>query len=136
VAEFLGETNLFPGSVVSHEGGDRYRTKVNGTELVWQGSSQENLAIGTKVFCCIRPESWRWDDDPTTSGLPASNRLPGRMTSSVFLGETTQLTLSPDLSGLPAVKILTMCPPDNLPLINMRTLVLTVDPDKTMLLKG
>ncbi|HMN42156.1 MAG TPA: ABC transporter ATP-binding protein [Phycisphaerales bacterium] len=84
VAEFLGETNFIPGTVVGTEGA---RTVVQ-TALGRLVSSAVSPEVnGDSVVCSVRPEAWR-------IGAPdGMNTVFGKVEESVYLGETAQLSV-------------------------------------------
>ncbi|NUN96038.1 MAG: ABC transporter ATP-binding protein [Candidatus Omnitrophica bacterium] len=86
VAEFLGDMNLFPATVLEIETDCFCQVRLDGADLVWKGRSGESLQAGQRVLCGVRPESAR------VGGAPdgAVNRFRGRVSSSIYLGEVTQ----------------------------------------------
>ncbi len=90
VAEFLGETNLIPGQLLGDEGGKIVvQTKIG--KLV-AATVSPDVRDGTKnVLCSIRPEALRLN---APDGM---NTLYGRVTESMYLGETAQLEV--EVSG-------------------------------------
>ena len=82
VADFIGETNLLPGTVVSREDGSvRVRTAVG--ELTAAAPNH----VPDAVTLSIRPEQMRIVDD--AAGAGAVNRLVGTVLETTFLGEAS-----------------------------------------------
>jgi iron(III) transport system ATP-binding protein len=87
VAEFIGETNLLPGRVVS---------RINGTARVQTAAGEIVAAIGVEaseeVTLSIRPELMRLSRlDSSSDGT--INRLTGRVVETTFLGEASEHVL-------------------------------------------
>jgi iron(III) transport system ATP-binding protein len=92
VAEFIGGTNLLPGTL--EEPGDilAVRTRVG---LVRALNGVKGIGRGDMVFCSVRPESMRL----RTAGGSTSdqlNELTGEVQSIMYLGESEQYTLRLD----------------------------------------
>ena len=87
-AEFVGLTNVIPGRVSRLDGKCRIRMDgAGGIDLV---SSQQHLAEGSAVDAVIRPEQVRLSPQP----ISGDNVFRARITSSVFLGSTTEYELA------------------------------------------
>jgi iron(III) transport system ATP-binding protein len=85
VAEFLGETNFIPGTIIGTEGS----TTVVQTALGRLVSSVVSADVtGDSVACSVRPEAWRIG---TPDGM---NTVFGNVEESVYLGETAQLSVA------------------------------------------
>ena len=84
VAEFLGETNFLPGTVIERtENGLLVKT---GAAVLLAGTVSPLLDPAAKeVLLSIRPEALR------PASQPGDNTLDGRVVESVYLGETAQL---------------------------------------------
>ncbi len=84
VAEFLGETNFIPGTIIGTEG---TRTVVQTALGRLMSSTVSPDAQGDSVVCSVRPEAWR-------IGSPdGMNTVFGKVEESVYLGETAQLSV-------------------------------------------
>ncbi len=92
VAAFVGETNLVEATVES-ERGDLIRLQTPAGPLLGRADGRR-LAAGARVTCSVRPEAaiLRAGPAPADAGT-----LSGRLTGSVFLGQTTQHTV--ELTG-------------------------------------
>jgi len=88
VAGFVGETNLIPGTLAFVSGVNHYvRTAVG--ELAGRIVSPGwNPAPGDPVTLSIRPECLSLDSSP-----PVQNAIAGKLTESIYLGETAQYSL-------------------------------------------
>lgn len=87
VAEFIGETNFLPGKIKAV---DLEILEVETPIGVLRAVRPVDAAwtIGQEVWCSIRPESWRVDDDlPQMLG----NRLPAQLVDAMYLGQNEQL---------------------------------------------
>jgi iron(III) transport system ATP-binding protein len=97
VAEFIGETNFLPGTLKD----------VSAKELIVEtpagplrATRQDNAdwRAGQKVWCSIRPESWRTaaqsgTPDQRTDGISDHNRFVAQLQQVMYLGETEQYQL-------------------------------------------
>jgi len=104
VAEFLGETNLLPGTVVGRAP-DRVTVQTGAGRLVSAAPSQpasDDRFEPDRVLCSIRPEAISLIDNDAgrdASGSPAQdrpghiNRLSGTVVDSTYLGELAQHTV-------------------------------------------
>jgi ABC-type Fe3+/spermidine/putrescine transport system ATPase subunit len=90
VAEFIGETNLIPGKITSSEP-NAVRVSTELGDLL--SSRSCDLAVGTDVFCSIRPEATRIVGDASPP-----NVFLAKITHHTYLGETNQFVF--DAAGL------------------------------------
>ncbi len=116
VADFIGETNFLPGTVVESSNGQaRIRTALGPFDGVI-AEPDWKPAAGTEVTLSVRPESW------TIRTTPAEgNCIPGHIGESIYLGEVAQyqflagtqslkiFELNPDLAQRPADRELYAC---------------------------
>jgi ABC-type Fe3+/spermidine/putrescine transport system ATPase subunit len=80
VADFIGETNLLPGTVV--ESGEGMATlRMDGTTL--RGVSDAPLAPGGEAWLTVRPEAIDIVDGPPPAG---SNAVTGTVADAVYAG--------------------------------------------------
>ncbi len=87
VADFLGETNFIPATVVAVDG-DQLRLDT-ATGLLVSSGAAKGVRVGDKVTCSIRPESLRLLANE--NGAAASdNVLTARLIDTMYLGETAQ----------------------------------------------
>ena len=88
VAQFIGGTNLLPGTL--DERGDllTVRTQVG---LIRAVNGANDIARGDLVFCSVRPESLRLQ----TEGLLSAglNQLTGEIQSIMYFGDSEQYSL-------------------------------------------
>ena len=102
VADFIGETNFIPGTVVSVSGaGARVTTGIGDFDGVL-GEPASPPAAGSAVTVSIRPECWVISAD-----RPTGNCVRGRIGQSVYLGENAQYDF---VSGATTLKILELNP--------------------------
>ena len=88
VAEFIGGTNLLPGTL--EEQGDllSVRTPVG---LIRAANGAKDVARGDLVFCSVRPESLRLQTEgPSSAEL---NQLTGEIQSVMYFGDSEQYSL-------------------------------------------
>jgi ABC-type Fe3+/spermidine/putrescine transport system ATPase subunit len=91
VAEFIGQTNLLRGRVISAGAvGDVVQVDTPAGKLFAQRNSQ--AADGAAVTLSIRPEQIRIAGPAPAT--PTTNRVEGRVVASAFLGETSEVVLS------------------------------------------
>jgi iron(III) transport system ATP-binding protein len=83
VAEFLGETNLLPATILSR---DHATTTLQTSAGTLRSSVSPPHATG-RVLLSLRPEALRLVDAPAT---PRDNTLPATILDTTFLGETAQ----------------------------------------------
>jgi len=102
VADFIGESNFLPGSLISWSSGvARVATAVGELHGVL-GDPGTSPSAGDAVTVSVRPECW------TLSGEPAAaNTIRGRIGKSVYLGENAQYDF---VSGETVLKILELNP--------------------------
>ncbi|WP_255192728.1 ABC transporter ATP-binding protein [Natronobeatus ordinarius] len=84
VAEFVGDNNVFDGTVTAVRG-DVAVVDVAGTPLEVD-CPDVDVNVGDRLTCCVRPEH-------LTVG-PATNRLEATVESAEFLGETSRVHLA------------------------------------------
>jgi iron(III) transport system ATP-binding protein len=89
VAEFIGGTNLLPGTLEEHGDLLTVRTQVG---LVRALNGVKGIARGDPVFCSVRPESVRLQrtERPPSDQL---NQLTGEVQSIMYLGDSEQYSL-------------------------------------------
>jgi len=102
VADFIGETNFIPGTLLSSsQGRARVATAMGEFDGVL-GDPGSQAATGAAVTVSVRPECW------TISGeRPAQNSARGRIGKSIYLGENAQYDF---VSGAVTLKILELNP--------------------------
>lgn len=88
IAGFVGETNLIPGTLAFVSGENYYiRTAIG--ELAGRIAATDwRPAQGSPVTLSIRPECLSLDSSP-----PVQNAIAGKLTESIYLGETAQYAL-------------------------------------------
>jgi ABC-type Fe3+/spermidine/putrescine transport system ATPase subunit len=88
VAEFIGGTNLLPGTL--DERGDLLTVKTP-VGLIRAVNGASDIARGDLVFCSVRPESLRLQ----TQGPPSAelNQLTGEIQSIMYFGDSEQYSL-------------------------------------------
>jgi iron(III) transport system ATP-binding protein len=102
VADFIGETDFIPGTVLNAASGRALvETPVGRFEGVLAGNVSAPTA-GTAVTLSIRPECWRLSDD-----APAGNSARGAIGEVIYLGELAQYEL---VAGALRLKILELNP--------------------------
>jgi iron(III) transport system ATP-binding protein len=127
VAEFLGETNFLPGTVVGRDGADGVRVQTAAGVL--RSSMVEGRSAGDTLTVSVRPEALRMLD--ATQVKEDAPVLRGTVADSVYLGEVAQHRV--DCAGT-AVKVFELNP--------RRTsrqgeqAVMAVDADQVVLLDG
>jgi iron(III) transport system ATP-binding protein len=93
VAEFIGGTNLLPGTL--QEIGDLLTVKT-AVGMVHASNGVKDIARGDPVFCSVRPESVRLKRLDELSRLPPSeriNQLTGEVQSIMYLGDSEEYSL-------------------------------------------
>jgi len=100
VAEFIGETNILPGRVISRDA-DRLMVEARPGSFFAHAVETLETKAGDSVLLSIRPESWRISDRSEAQTIPATLR------STVYLGEFAQHEFD---AGGEAVKVLEMNP--------------------------
>jgi iron(III) transport system ATP-binding protein len=89
VAEFIGGTNLLPGTLEEH--GDLLTVKTQ-VGPVRASNGARGMARGDRVFCSVRPESVRLHraEGPKSEQM---NQLTGEVQSIMYLGDSEEYTL-------------------------------------------
>jgi len=85
VAHFIGETDFFPGKVLSVQGERATIETAFGKFEGVLGDPTVIPAVGTAVTVSVRPECWSLGERPL-----AQNSVRGRIGESVYLGEVAQ----------------------------------------------
>ncbi|QKG92638.1 ABC transporter ATP-binding protein [Halorubrum salinarum] len=101
VAEFVGDNNVFAGTVVDASAGGELAVDVDGgdeTLRVRTGAGPDAApSVGDRIAFCVRPENLRVAGADRDSGDDAAsageNALRATVASAEFLGETTRVTL-------------------------------------------
>jgi putative spermidine/putrescine transport system ATP-binding protein len=93
VAEFIGATNGFQGTVAAADGQDRVTVSADGLSL--RCRSRDRLAVGDQVLVYLRPENVDVLNDGDTSGY--DNVVEGVIDRVIFEGPTAQLRV--DVGG-------------------------------------
>jgi iron(III) transport system ATP-binding protein len=102
VANFIGETDFIPGTLVSESGGHAVVDTAIGRFEGVLGDATAKPGVGTKVTLSVRPECW-----VLSSVAPARNGVKGRIGEAVYLGEMAQYEL---VAGDQDLKILELNP--------------------------
>jgi iron(III) transport system ATP-binding protein len=85
VADFIGETNFVPGTLVSADAdGGVVETPIGRFQGVFSDPAWKPSA-GDEVTLSIRPEAWT-----IRSGTPGGNAVAGRIGEAIYLGEVAQ----------------------------------------------
>ena len=95
VADFIGETNFLPGSVLGREDGQIIVSLDNLDQKI-HGIPQGDLANGQRVVLSIRPEKLRLVDDPASGiGMPrnAGNVFPVQVLTTAYVGSDTRIVI-------------------------------------------
>lgn len=88
VAEFIGGTNLLPGTLDERGALLTVKTPVG---LIHAANGAKNIARGDLVFCSVRPESLRVQPEgPLSAGV---NQLTGEIQSIMYFGDSEQYSL-------------------------------------------
>jgi len=106
VAEFLGETNILPGSLIergSAAGPGHALVRTAAGDMLSAVLSPNIEPAAINIIASIRPEAWRIDAHGATPPATARNQMPGRVVESTYLGETEQLVV--ELPGAARVKV-------------------------------
>jgi iron(III) transport system ATP-binding protein len=85
IAEFIGEVNVFPGTVQGRLGAREWSV-VTGIGTLKARSLEENVPTGAKVLCLVRPEAVHLAAGPDFSTV-------GQVIDVTYLGETEQYVL-------------------------------------------
>ena len=102
VADFIGETDFLPGSIVSAAGGKAVVDTPAGRFEGVLGDPNAKPAIGATVTLSVRPECWVLSRE-----APARNFVQGRIGEAIYLGEMAQYDL---IAGGQDLKILELNP--------------------------
>ena len=97
VAELVGVENILPGVLVANQGGVA-TVEIKGKSI----EAVSDLAVGTEVYACLRPENVTLASSETTSS--ARNRLAGRVTRVVMAGPLAQVEIE---GGFPLLALVT-----------------------------
>ncbi len=100
VASFIGETNFIPGEITGREGEYFSVQTAVGTFSGRAVGFLEDPAAGAKVCLSIRPECLSLSDQKT-----ATNRVPGHLDQSIYLGEIAQYSLKTGQSDAEVIRI-------------------------------
>ncbi|MEO5958812.1 MAG: ABC transporter ATP-binding protein [Opitutaceae bacterium] len=102
VANFIGETDFIPGTLLGlADGKAQVETAIGRFEGVL-GDPAANPAVGAKVTVSVRPECWVLSRE-----APPRNGVKGRIGAAVYLGEIAQYDL---VAGSQGLKILELNP--------------------------
>ncbi|TKX83911.1 ABC transporter ATP-binding protein, partial [Halorubrum sp. SS5] len=101
VAEFVGDNNVFAGTVADASAGGELAVDVDGGDETLRvrtdADSGAAPSVGDRIAFCVRPENLRVagaDGDPGDDAASAGeNALRATVASAEFLGETTRVTL-------------------------------------------
>ncbi|WP_394739388.1 ABC transporter ATP-binding protein [Natronococcus roseus] len=91
VAEFVGDNNVFDGTVRSLDGDGLASIDV-GPETFTVAPGKRDVAVGRALALCVRPENLIVAADPS-DGLETENATTATVRSAEFLGETTRVHL-------------------------------------------
>jgi iron(III) transport system ATP-binding protein len=87
VADFMGATNLLPGTVRGRQG-ENMEIETPAGVISAKGS-----AAGPKVILSIRPERMKMTNQPQLTPMGGFNRLVGAVVETVFLGDSSEHVL-------------------------------------------
>jgi iron(III) transport system ATP-binding protein len=121
VADFIGQTNLLPGSVIGRGAGGVLRLKTPIGQIIAKVDQQ----VPDEVKLSIRPEQMRIARDP--QNVDGRNVLTGKPIDSTFLGEASEHTI---LVNDQKLKFIAVPPIFNPP----ATLSLEIDPRDVLVL--
>jgi spermidine/putrescine transport system ATP-binding protein len=85
VADFIGETNLLPGTVVERTGGS---VTLRMGDVVLRGLSDAPLAPGSEAWLTVRPEAIALSSGASTTG---HNVIPGTVADAVYAGSALRV---------------------------------------------
>ena len=102
VADFIGETDFIPGTLVGVGGGRAVVETAIGRMEGVLGDPAAKPAVGAAVTLSVRPECW-----VLSSEAPARNFVRGRIGAAIFLGELAQYDL---IAGSHTLKIVELNP--------------------------
>lgn len=130
VADFLGNINLVPATVVKSNGGVATLTTEMGDEM--KVSCQTSCATGDKVWMAARPEKMTIGLDKLKSG----NRLAGTVWDIAYLGDLTIFKVKLDSGEFARVSVLNNSLSDaaSNPITWEDKVWLSVDPDSALVL--
>ncbi|TKX43378.1 MULTISPECIES: ABC transporter ATP-binding protein [unclassified Halorubrum] len=101
VAEFVGDNNVFAGTVTDASAAGELAVEVDGGDGTLRVRTDDDPgaapSVGDRIAFCVRPENLRVagaDGGPRDAAAPAGeNALRATVASAEFLGETTRVTL-------------------------------------------
>jgi iron(III) transport system ATP-binding protein len=102
VANFIGETDFIPGSIISVSGGSAVVATACGQFEGVLGNPASKPAVGAQVTLSVRPECWTLSRE-----APAGNSVKGKIGEAIYLGDVAQYDF---LAGGHALKILELNP--------------------------
>jgi iron(III) transport system ATP-binding protein len=102
VADFIGETDFIPGTLVGRAGGRATVDTAVGRMEGVLGDPAAVPAVGAAVTLCVRPECWVLSNEK-----PERNYVRGEIGAAIYLGELAQYDL---LAGGLDLKILELNP--------------------------
>jgi iron(III) transport system ATP-binding protein len=102
VANFIGETDFVPGTIVSAGGGSAVVDTACGRFEGVLGDPASAPAAGAKVTLSVRPECWSLSRE-----APALNAVKGKIGEAIYLGDVAQYDF---LAGGQSLKILELNP--------------------------
>jgi iron(III) transport system ATP-binding protein len=102
VANFIGETDFLPGTIVSAAAGRAVVDTAIGRFEGVLGNATASLSAGTNVTISVRPECWALHREP-----PPINSVQGRIGEAVYLGELAQYAF---VVGSHTLKVLELNP--------------------------
>jgi iron(III) transport system ATP-binding protein len=130
VAEFLGETNFLPGTVLGADGGATVRVQTTAGML--RSSMAEGRTTGDRLTVSVRPEALHMADAAHAAQMaPDAPALRGTVAETVYLGEMAQHRV--ECAGA-VVKVFEMNP--RRASRRGEAVVLTADPEQVVLLAG
>jgi putative spermidine/putrescine transport system ATP-binding protein len=95
VAQFMGDHNIFTGTVAGHitdTQGELIELTTEGLGTFW--SRGDAVSNGTKAACCVRSDLLQVSNlSPNTSPVPLTNRLTARITAVELTGYLTRVSL-------------------------------------------
>jgi iron(III) transport system ATP-binding protein len=102
VADFIGETDFIPGSILSAAGGKAVVDTPCGRFEGVLGDPKAMPAVGATVTLSVRPECWVLSRE-----APARNAVRGKIGEAIYLGEMAQYDL---IAGGQDLKVLELNP--------------------------
>lgn len=88
VADFLGEANFIDGRLLTPGPAGQIQTPVG----VLHHNDAGELAAGSDITCCIRPEQITIQPVESSAGKDNDNLIPATVVSSMYLGDIRQIT--------------------------------------------